>query len=437
MAALRQQALDFGPADHFACIHDGHPFPVAVATKDGAAVFTQRLYEHDDARLMLVNLVADGLNTYMSSNGFALVDGRRTIGQVRALTSLWVDLDHYNILELAGLTAEQLLDRAMGLAPWLPLPTLLVDSGRGAYFVWALDRPLSAEHLAEWQMVEDALVALLEPLGADASAKDAARILRVAGSMHLVAGERVSVQRIGDPVRFEDVRRLVVEHGAVDALQARRNPRPLLEPVPGGSVFQKPGKGTGKALRAYKLAESRMADIRRLAELRGVPLTDHRKRMLFCYAVACAWFAGSVHQLRDELEDFADTCFAEPGRYRSRQVQAVIDRFIEDGYGKVVRLAVVQNEGRYRMRNATIIRWLGITKGEQRHLRTLISTEEKMRRLTEKRRATGMLSREQYRDRADSRRVEARRMRSEGLSVPEIATALGVALSTAYALLKD
>lgn len=429
----RQTVLDFGPADHFSALHGGHRFPVAVATKAGSGEFLQRIYGHDDALAVLLNLAGcDDFNTYLSQSGFASEGGRRTINQVRALTSLWVDIDHYKQAELAGLSAGELLDAALERFPWMPTPTLLVESGRGAYFVWAFDKPLHRDRLPEWQLVEDALVAILEPLGADPAARDAARILRVAGSFHLVAGDRVRAMRVGDAVSFERMRQLVVEHGAA-ILERRREQRPArLVSIEGNNER----KRTGTGLSPYRLAFDRMADYKRLVELRGNPLRDGRHRMLYCYAQAAAWFCGSLGQLRDEIDGFADAHFAGFEQYRSRRVQTVIDRFVEDDHGKLVRLKPEQDTGRYRFSNRYILKLLEVTQAEQRQLQTIIDTDEKLRRRTEKRRASGMMSLQQYQDRAEQRRLEARRMRSEGLSVADIAQQLGVSVWAVYKALR-
>lgn len=428
----RQQALDFGPGQHFQTLHGGHQCPVAVATKSSMG-FKQHVYAHEDAPAMLQNLATGTDSTYLSQSGFAEAGGRRTVGAVRALTSFWVDADFYKLPELSGLTPDGLLERVLVKFKWLPLPTLLVESGRGCYFVWTFDKPLGVERLADWQRAEDALVTLLEPFGADAAAKDAARILRVAGSFHEVAGERVSARAVGSSVKFEAMAKIILAHAQPAAPSFKPDKgKPVLSPVDGGGQRKKrPGKG----LNAYQLALDRMADFRTLAELRGAPLSDCRARLLYSYAVACCWYAGSVHTLNDELLDFAEMFFQNPERYGPRGVKSVIDRFADDGHGKIVRLGLTQNEGRYKATNKYLIRLLDITPDEQTHLRTIISAEEKRRRLTAKRRATGMMSREQYADRAAQRRSEALRMRSEGLSVAEIAKALGVATSSVYPLL--
>lgn len=430
----RQRVIDFGPADHFSALHGGHRFPVAVATKAGSGEFLQRIYGHDDALAVLLNLAGcEDFNTYLSQSGFASEGGRRTINQVRALTSLWVDIDHYKQVELAGLSAGELLDAAIERFPWMPTPTLLVESGRGAYFVWAFDRPLHRDKLPEWQLVEDALVAILEPLGADPAARDAARILRVAGSFHLVAGDRVRAMRVGDAVSFERMRQLVGQHG-VSILDKRRVVQPVRLVAVEGNVEQR--KRTGTGLSPYRLAYDRTGDYRLLAQLRGAPMKDCRHRLLYCYAQAAAWFCGSLTQLRDEIDAFADGHFAGSEQYRANRVKTVIDRFIEDDHGKLVRLNPEQDTGRYRFSNRYILKLLEVTQAEQRQLRTVIGYDEKMRRLTDKRRASGMMSRQQYQDRAEHRRQEARRLRSEGLSVADIAQQLGVSRQAVYVALR-
>lgn len=431
MQAARQSVLDFGPVDHFQALHGGHRCPVAVATK--AAGFIQYVYSHDDAAAMLAGLAGDEDHaTYFSQSGFSAVGGRRSVAQVRALTCWFVDLDAYKFQALAGFDAARLLDEALARHPWLPSPTLLVDSGRGAYLLWAFDRPEPADRLADWQAVEDALIAVLKPLGADPAARDAARVLRVAGSFHVVAGERVRARRVGDAVNFDAMRALVLRNAPGNASEARQPPQKLRAVEGEGEGRKRAGKG----LNGYRLALDRMGDYRRLAELRGGDLGDGRHRLLYCYGQAVAWFAGSVAQLREELDEFADRHFLESSRYRSRLVKSVIDRFEDDACGKVVRLPGVRDEGRYRFSNRYIIETLGITPEEQAHLRTIISTAERERRRREKRRAAGVEDRATYLDRAAERRAEARRLRSEGLTLSSIADRLGVSVRAVTGYLK-
>jgi DNA invertase Pin-like site-specific DNA recombinase len=78
---------------------------------------------------------------------------------------------------------------------------------------------------------------------------------------------------------------------------------------------------------------------------------------------------------------------------------------------------------RYRFKNQTIIELLEITADEEREMKTIISDEERRRR--DRRRKNPEMTRQEYEGRAADRRLEARRMASEGMSRQEIAKTLG------------
>jgi hypothetical protein len=118
------------------------------------------------------------------------------------------------------------------------------------------------------------------------------------------------------------------------------------------------------------------------------------------------------------------------------RVQSVVDRFVDDGAGKVERLNPERGVGRYRFGNSYLIKLLGVSAAEQTQLRTIISSTEKRRRLTDRRRASGMMSRQQYVDRGEQRRLEARRMRSEGMSVREIAARMELSVGAVSGYLR-
>jgi hypothetical protein len=85
----------------------------------------------------------------------------------------------------------------------LPAPSFIVNSGRGAYLLWLLvdkkddfsSRPKSwPENVNLYKNLNKALGEKLESLAWDKRAFDAARILRVPGSYHMGAGNRVGYQ---------------------------------------------------------------------------------------------------------------------------------------------------------------------------------------------------------------------------------------------------
>jgi len=77
-------------------------------------------------------------------------------------------------------------------------PSIIAESGRGLYLFWLLvgskesDLPVKAffDKLAVYKAVNEAIAYRLEELAADFQSVDAARVLRVPGSVHTLAGRR-------------------------------------------------------------------------------------------------------------------------------------------------------------------------------------------------------------------------------------------------------
>jgi hypothetical protein len=91
----------------------------------------------------------------------------------------------------------------------------------------------------------------------------------------------------------------------------------------------------------------------------------------------------------------------------------------------------------YTPKNDTLISLFRITDEEQRHLRTLISTDLAKERRRERdrkrdearRRAAGAVDRETYLEAAEAKRVQVQALRAQGLSVRAIAQRLGISKS--------
>lgn len=142
----------------------------------------------------------------------------RAVKDLEALGAVYTDLDYYNIPELAGLPAEAVLEKALQRLreAGMPEPSLALDSGRGMYLVW-LHRPVERRQLPSWNAAQHALYKLLAPLGADASARDASRVLRLCGTMNSkkeAQGARVRSLRdaaTARPLDFEELAKALFE----------------------------------------------------------------------------------------------------------------------------------------------------------------------------------------------------------------------------------
>lgn len=426
-------AVALGVEDAFALIHGGHDAHVAVchqAAQDGQ--WHERLLTHDDARFA-VAAVNGAQDCYLSQHGF---NGRnRRIQSLRVLTSCAIDLDYYHRPALAGLTPDAVMARIFARHAWLPQPSALFSSGRGAYLQWAFVQPLLAPQLADWQAVMDALVELLEPFGADPNAKDASRVLRIVGTVNSKSGRTVTAYQLGPRVPFETLHCAVLDAYRLDqqqrtlqqpptAASKRRSHRPLSMGAPGHTQVLKP----------YDLALARLIDYRTLAKLRGTPrLTDGRHRLLYAYAVSMCWFRTDVAGVIAECESFAAKYFADAQYYTVRRIKSVLERLEHQAMPRIWNGRPVAN--RYRIKNSTLIRLLDITADEMRHLQTLIDYPERQRRRAVRRRAAGVIERAVYLRNAEQRRAAILTLSAQGKTARVIAAELRVSRAQVYRIL--
>ena len=142
--------------------------------------------------------------TYLTVDRFA---GPRQLSRLLTLNALYCDFDYYRTDILGGMPpadVRDVLHRHLA-AEGIPTPSVVLDSGRGLALIW-LHEPMPKGALPRWQAAQDALVELLRPFGADPCARDAARVLRLPGTVNGKTG-RV-VRTIGGDLErrpFDDV----------------------------------------------------------------------------------------------------------------------------------------------------------------------------------------------------------------------------------------
>jgi hypothetical protein len=145
------------------------------------------------------------MTAYVALNRYA---GPRGGGRpVVELTCLYADLDTYRQPEFMFLERAEIEEAILGRIDsyGLPVPSVLVDSGRGFYALWLIE-PLSGRALQRWQVAQRCLVERLAPLGADPACCDAARVLRIPGTVNGKVGRMVTVVRgDGRRYRFDDL----------------------------------------------------------------------------------------------------------------------------------------------------------------------------------------------------------------------------------------
>jgi hypothetical protein len=188
---------------------------IVFAHKTDSTGFRQ-LYsvERRDIRDCLEQLESDlsgdayfSLNSFFSGDGAKFKDPRlraplRKQTALRRLNCCYVDLDSHKL----GLSFEEVLRsvHALVVEEAVPLPSVIVQSGRGTWLLWLLrhrrfpnrapkgDPIRFQRNYGWWRAIQQELNSRLIGLGADPSAKDGSRMIRVPGSINSKSGERVT-----------------------------------------------------------------------------------------------------------------------------------------------------------------------------------------------------------------------------------------------------
>lgn len=179
------------PADYISYMFGGRSGWYSRNQKCGDR-FTERWMRHDSITSKRWNNLTD---CYMSQNSFLSPRKAETPGSgrkcnnVKCLNALYVDIDCYNM----GYSTDDVIYalESMYFDTVLPRPTFIIDSGRGLYLIWRIREDRNA--LTRWQAVERYLVEQCADLGADSKASDAARILRVPGTVNSKSGTKVRI----------------------------------------------------------------------------------------------------------------------------------------------------------------------------------------------------------------------------------------------------
>lgn len=371
-------------------------------------------------------------NVYVSPNTFYIK--QRRVENIRHLRSLYLDLD----LDLDKISKTEAAYKVflLGDEGKIPIPTMVVDSGRGLHVYWRIEHaPYAA--LYTWQQLEDYLYNNLKHLGADRGATDAARVLRLPGSVNGKNGEICRILYVNNSLtyRMRDLREQYLGYKEKSVQQNKKNK----------------GKNKGKIthfFNSYTLHLSRIQDIETLCQLRDYDMRGYRNKVLHCWVYWQGIYNRDLEQLENLTMEFNDK-FLEP--LKISEVRAIVrscNRAIEDfleyqdgisqGKYKSVSEDFLGRPG-YWYKNNTLIEMLDITEEEQRYLKTIISKEEKYRRNNTKRKKArrnreGLTIREQQKQETISKIIE---LRKQGLTQKEIAKKVGVTQGRVSQILKE
>jgi RNA polymerase sigma factor (sigma-70 family) len=365
-----------------------------------------------------------GPDLYFSQNTFYRPS--RKIEYIRQLRSLYVDVDCH----LLNFDPEWVI-AAMEMELFrtaIPEPNFVIHSGRGLALVWLL-QPVPPQALPLWQAVEHYLVQQLTRFGGDAKASDAARILRVAGTINSKSGNPVFVQYRHD---YRYVLRDI-----------EREYLPPLRPSKARKTAEEEPAIHRKLYKVYTLHYARLMDLVQLCELRNWHMTGYREVTLFLYRYwSCCFLADPEEALENTLElnrQFTEPLTEQEVIRATRSAEKAWRARNDAEANRIAKENGYPGAG-YNISNAKLIEWLNITEDEQRHLQTIISRKIKYERNNQRRekarRAAGKMTREEYLNQAEQRRREAIRLRNEGLTQKQIAERLGINQSQVSRILK-
>ena len=341
--ALKQTDEHSSPSIRYInCIH-GESEGWITKAKISDKGYKQWHYKH----IQLVGLKFDEDNEYITLNTFYKT--YRRIECLKELNALFIDLDTYK----TGFTKEQILmnlnENYFGKN--IPIPNLIIDSGRGLYLIWLIKKVPSMA-LPLWKAIEEYFYKTLKEFGTDRQALDATRILRVPGSFNSKTHTEVKI--IDNYDYLYELREIQSEYMPELSEKAHvRRGRP---------------KKVEYIFRERSLYHARIMDIIKICELRKYDLKWHRELILFLYRYYLCYFTEDVKKaLYDTLE--LNTMFKQP----------LTENEVTRATKSAEKVYKDQNKD-YKYKNETLINLLEITEEEQKEMKTIISTEEYKRR---------------------------------------------------------
>lgn len=299
-----------------------------------------------------------GKDVYISQNTFN--NKSRRLIHLKELKALYIDIDCYKV-NLSKDAVKYFLEN--DLYGQIPIPNMLIDSGRGLYYIIFLENTM-AEELPKWQLVERYLYEKLKDLGADNRALDATRVLRVTGTVNSKNNELVKVI---DTYDYQYTLNEIIENYIPEIIEDRKEKqKPLGERKKGRK------KKFVSLFNLYNLYYTRFKDIKKLVEIRNYEMTGYREITLFLIRYFLNIYHGDDDLVMEEVLEINNS-FTEP-----------LEK--DEVFKATLSGATRATENVYKYSNDKLIKILDITPLEQKEMATIISKTEKYYRNNKNRR---------------------------------------------------
>lgn len=297
-------------------------------------------------------------DVYISQNTFN--NRSRRLTHLKELKALYIDIDCYKV-NLSKEATKYFLEN--DLYGQIPVPNMLIDSGRGLYYIIFLENTV-AEDLPKWQLIEKYLYEKLKDLGADNKALDATRVLRVVGSTNSKNNELVKVI---DTYDYQYTLDEIIENYIPEVIEDRKEKQ-----NPKGVRKKGRKKKFVSLFNLYNLYYTRFKDIKKLVEIRNYEMTGYREITLFLIRYFLNVYHGDDDLVMEEVIEINNS-FTEP-----LEINEVFNATRSGAIGATERV--------YKYSNDKLIKLLNITPSEQKEMATIIGKSEKYYRNNKNRR---------------------------------------------------
>ena len=319
-----------------------------------------------------------GKDVYISQNTFN--NKSRRLIHLKELKALYIDIDCYK-MNLSKEAVKYFMEN--DLYGQIPVPNMLIDSGRGLYYIIFLENTM-AEELPKWQLVEKYLYEKLKDLGADNKALDATRVLRVTGTVN---SKNNSIVKVIDTYDYQYTLDEIIENYIPEVNEDRKEKQ-----KPKGVRKKGRKKKFVSLFNLYNLYYTRFKDIKKLVEIRNYEMTGYREITLFLIRYFLNVYHGDDDLVMEEVLEINNS-FTEP-----------LEK--DEVFKATISGATRATENVYKYSNDKLIKLLDITPLEQKEMATIISKSEKYYRNNKNRR-------EQRRNEEGLTNKEAERIKNE------------------------
>ena len=299
-----------------------------------------------------------GKDVYISQNTFN--NKSRRLIHLKELKALYIDIDCYK-MNLSKEAVKYFMEN--DLYGQIPVPNMLIDSGRGLYYIIFLENTM-AEELPKWQLVEKYLYEKLKDLGADNKALDATRVLRVTGTVN---SKNNSIVKVIDTYDYQYTLDEIIENYIPEIIEDRKEKQ-----KPKGVRKKGRKKKFVSLFTLYKLYYTRFKDIKKLVEIRNYEMTGYREVTLFLLRYFMNVYHGDDDLVMEEILEINNS-FTEP-----------LEK--DEVFKATLSGATRATENVYKYSNDKLIKLLDITPLEQKQMATIISKTEKYYRNNKSRR---------------------------------------------------